>query len=222
MICTWQQPHLWLLTHPTTAPRYLIAAPQHLPPAKACCNSPHCLWAMHGATTFMPHGPTDQSTHPLCRGLLLTKHDKADEDAAAGVLWSAAAFYKIHSASLGLSAGKQQPQHLPELHCLDTCWQSDTCLRAAWLKLHYLLCPTGLVWGPDVAAGAAQLRLHCLLPLSCLTVGCETVPQLSDLASIHRSASLAFVRTVEPAQCLALACFSDTRGPSAACLAKSG
>eukprot|EP00891_Asterochloris_glomerata_P009435 jgi/Astpho2/9435/Aster-01694 len=46
------------------------------------------------------------------RGLLLTKHDKADEDAADGILWSAAAFYKIHSASLGLSAGVDHVQTL--------------------------------------------------------------------------------------------------------------
>ena len=73
---------------------------------------------------------TDQMAHLPCRGLLLTKHDKADEDAADGILWSAAAFYKIHSASLGLSAGKQPPRILPEAHCFDTSmgYMLESCL----------------------------------------------------------------------------------------------
>lgn len=49
--------------------------------------------------------------------------------------------------------------------------QWGTCLRAAWLNLHYMLRLTGLVWGPEAllasltsmcAAEAAQLCLHML------------------------------------------------------------
>ena len=109
MICTRQQPHQMSSSLIHIAIRQPTATPQRWPLQRHAATYLTAFRATHVAPRLGPM-LTDQSAHPPCRGLLLTKHDKADEDAADGVLWSAAAFYKIHSASLGLSAGRQHPQ----------------------------------------------------------------------------------------------------------------